>query len=480
MQSQPDPLTRSGKSSQTSTFGYDQLPGDRKPPFSEEAEQAVLGAALIDREAVGLARERIQASNFYRLEHQLIFRAMCRLYENNQGIDPITIADYLTKSGSELLDRQLQKNLQDANLLDLVGGMDYLVDLGGMLGTAANVIHHAGIVKEKSVLRQLISVSSNIATEALSGAGEAAEILDRAQGKIYEISEEARTGGFVGVDVIVPGTFKSIEEAFQSKSDVTGLRTGFGEIDRRLSGLQNSDLIILAARPSMGKTSLALNLAYNVAVKENVGVGLFSLEMAKEQLVMRMLCSSAGFNLHNVRRGKLRAEDWPRLTEACEHLSKAPIFIDDSSGISVLEMKAKARRLKQQYGVGLIIIDYLQLMSSAGRVENRQQEISAISRNLKGMAKDLQIPVLALSQLSRGVEARTGNKPMLSDLRESGAIEQDADVVMFIFREEVYKPDDETLRNMATIIIGKQRNGPIGQFDLHFHKEFTRFSDLAR
>lgn len=464
----------------TSAFGYDRLPADRQPPFSEEAEQAVLGAAMVDREAVGLAREKIDFADFYRLEHQLIFRAMCRLYENDQAIDPITVADLLSKSSDDFLDQSSQRALKDRDLLETVGGMDFLIDLAGMMGTAANVIYHAKIVREKAVLRNLISVSSTIASEAYDGADEASAILDRAQGRIYEVSEDTRTGGFMGVDDIVPGTFKAIEEAFQSDSDVTGLHTGFQEMDRKTGGLQKSDLIIIAARPSMGKTSFALNLAYNVAVNEKVGVGIFSLEMAREQLVMRMLGSSAGFNLHNLRRGKLRAEDWPRLTAACEQLTHAPIFIDDTSGISVLEMKAKARRLKQQHGLGLIIIDYLQLMTGGGKVENRQQEISTISRNLKGMAKDLNVPVIALSQLSRGVEARGDHKPMLSDLRESGAIEQDADVVLFIFREEVYKPEDETVRNMATMIIGKQRNGPIGQFDLHFHKEFTRFNDLAR
>ncbi len=463
-----------------SAFGYDRLPKDRRPPFSEEAEQAVLGAIMVDREAVGLARERITHTDFYRLEHQIIFRAMCRLYENDQAVDPITVADMLQKSAEDFLDKKQLQALRGRDLLDLVGGMDFLIDLAGMMGTAANVSFHAGIVKEKAVLRHLISVSTGIASEAYEGRDEAAAILDRAQGRIYEISEQSESEGFSGVERIVPNTFKSIEEAFQNNSDVTGLPTGFAELDRKTGGLQKSDLVILAARPTMGKTSLALNLAYNVAVGSGKSVGIFSLEMSREQLVMRMLGSSAGFNLHNLRRGKLRAEDWPRLTAACEQLSKAPIFIDDNSGISVLEMKAKARRLKQQHGLDLIIIDYLQLMSSPGRVENRQQEISNISRNLKGMAKDLDVPVLALSQLSRGVEARTDHRPMLSDLRESGAIEQDADLVMFIFREEVYKPDDETVKNMATIIIGKQRNGPIGSFDLHFHKEFTRFADLAR
>ncbi|PJA73568.1 replicative DNA helicase [bacterium CG_4_9_14_3_um_filter_65_15] len=461
-------------------FGYDQLPRDRRPPYSEEAEHAVLGAVMVDREAVGLARERVTHSDFYRLEHQITFRAMCRLYENDQAIDPITVADMLQKSAEDFLDKRQLQALRDRDLLDLVGGMDFLIDLAGMMGTAANVLFHAGIVREKSVLRHLISVSTGIAGEAYEGRDDVEAILDRAQGRIFEISEQSETEGFSGVERIVPKTFKSIEEAFQNNSDVTGLPTGFKEMDRKTGGLQKADLVILAARPSMGKTSLALNLAYHVAVNEGKSVGIFSLEMSREQLVMRMLGSSAGFNLHNLRRGKLRAEDWPRLTAACEQLSKAPIFIDDNSGISVLEMKAKARRLKQQHGLDMVIIDYLQLMSSPGRQENRQQEISNISRNLKGMAKDLNVPVLALSQLSRGVEARTEHRPMLSDLRESGAIEQDADLVLFIFREEVYKPDDESVRNMAKIIIGKQRNGPIGEFDLHFHKEFTRFADLAR
>lgn len=462
------------------SFGYERLPRGVKPPYSEEAEQAVLGAALVDKDAVGLASEKIVFTDFYRREHQLIFRAMTVLYANDQAIDPITIADLLEKSADEFLDKGEQKRLRGTNLLEIVGGMDFLIDLAGMMGTAANVWHHAEIVREKAMLRSLISVSSSIAQEAQEGADDAAKILDRAQGKIYDISEDTKSDGFSTVESIVPDTFKAIEEAFQNNDEVTGLRTGFTELDRKTGGLQKSDLIIIAARPSMGKTSMALNIAYNVAVNEKVGVGIFSLEMSREQLVMRMLGASGSFNLHDLRRGKLRAEDWPRLTQACEKLSQAPIYIDDNSGISVLEMKSKARRLQQQHGLGLIIIDYLQLMSSSGRVENRQQEISAISRNLKGMAKDLNVPVIALSQLSRQVESRADHRPMLSDLRESGALEQDADLVMFIFREEVYKPEDESTHNMATIIIGKQRNGPIGQFDLHFHKEFTRFGDLAR
>ncbi len=477
MEPQKYEKSRKGKKS---SFGYENLPRDKQLPFNEEAEQAVLGAGMIDREAIGMAREKVDFPDFYRLEHQLIFRAMCRLYEDDQAIDPITIADLLKKGGEEFLGREKKKQLEDRDLVELVGGMDFLIDLSGMMGTAANAYFHAGIVHEKAVLRNLIGVSSTIAAEAFAAEDDAADILDRAQGRIYEISEDTRQGGFSSVQSIVPDTFKGIEDAFQNNDEVTGLRTGFTDLDKKTGGLQDSDLIILAARPSMGKTSFALNLAYNVAMIEQVPVGVFSLEMSREQLVMRMLGASGEFNLHNLRRGRLKAEDWPKLTSTCEQLSNAPIHIDDTSGINVLEMKAKARRLKQQHGLGLIVIDYLQLMTGSGRNENRQQEISVISRNLKGMAKDLDVPVLALSQLSRGVESRSDHKPMLSDLRESGAIEQDADVVMFIFREEVYKPEDESLRNLATLIIGKQRNGPIGQLDLYFHKEFTKFADLAR
>ncbi len=438
-------------------------PGGRRPPCNLDAERAILGAALLDRESVGLAREVLEGAEYYLKEHRLIYAAMLRLYERDQAIDPITVGEELHKEGQ----------------LEEAGGLDYVTELQAMVATAANVTYHAGIVQEKATLRELITAAGETTSEAMEGAGEAAEILDRAQNRFYSIGEDAQKGGFVGLDRVVPSTFQAIEEAFRNQSDVTGLRTGFRQMDTMTSGLQRGDLLILAARPSMGKTALALNLAYNVATRENTGVALFSLEMGREQLVLRMLCSATGFNLHHVRRGKLRAEDWPRLTRACDQLSRAPVFIDDTPGMTVLEMKSKARRLQQQHGIGLVIIDYLQLMTGSSQAESRQQEISMISRALKGMAKDLDVPVLALSQLSRAVESRSDHKPMLSDLRESGSIEQDADVVMFIFREEYYNPDDEDARNKATVIFGKQRNGPTGEFDLHFHKEFTRFSDLA-
>jgi replicative DNA helicase len=439
--------------------------GERLPPYNEDAERAVLGAVMLDKEALGIADQFVKVDDFYRMEHSVVYEVMLYLYENDQAIDGITVAE----------------ELERRNSLQRLGGVDFLATLLSTVATSANVEHHAKIVHDKALLRNLITTAGEISTSAFEGSEDTDIILDNAQSKIYSISETRSANQFKAVKDVVPGTFSKINEAFTNKSDVTGIRTHFGDFDRMTAGLQDSDLLILAARPSMGKTAFALNLAYNVAVKEDVPVAIFSLEMASEQLVMRMLCSSGGFNGHDLRKGNLTNEQWPKLTEACSRMSDAPIFIDDTSGISIMEMKAKARRLKQQHDIGLIVIDYLQLMTAGGKVENRQQEISNISRNLKGMAKDLNVPVLALSQLSRAVESRGGDhRPMLSDLRESGAIEQDADVVMFIYREEVYKPEDESVRNKATFIIGKQRNGPIGNFDLHFHKAFTRFGDLQR
>jgi replicative DNA helicase len=419
---------------------------------------------MLERDALGLALERVGPADFYRREHQLIFAAMLALYDQDQAIDTVTVAEQLERAGR----------------LEQAGGREYLADLLATVATAANAGYHAGIVKEKAVLRGLIREATAIAAEAYDAALPAGEILDQAQTRIFNIAESTKKGGFEPVKAVVPSAFRTIEEAFRNKSDVTGLRTHYADFDRATAGLQKGDLLVLAARPSMGKTAFALNIAFNVATRENTPVAIFSLEMAKEQLVMRMLCASGGFNNHDIRRGQIQPQDWPRLTAACEKLAAAPIYIDDSSGLSVLEMKAKARLLKRQHDIGLLVVDYLQLMTGGTRAENRQQEISDISRNLKALAKDLNVPVLALSQLSRAVESRGDNKPKLSDLRESGAIEQDADVVLFIYREEVYRPDDESVRNMATIIIGNQRNGPTGQFDLHFNRNCTRFDNLQR
>jgi len=436
----------------------------RLPPQNLEAERAILGAIMLDPDALGVALDEVSADDFYRPEHRCIFTAMCRLFEAGAPIDGITVAEELERQG------ELQR----------AGGADYLADLIEGTATAANILYHCRIVREKAVLRRLIHVTGEIAGEAYEGAQETSTILDHAQDRIYAIAEKQQTQAYAALSDVVPVAFQRINEAYQDKKEVTGLPTGFADFDRMTAGLQPSDLIILAARPSMGKTALAINIATNVALKQKKAVAIFSLEMAREQLVMRMICSVGGFNNHDLRRGQIRAEDWTRLTDTCSRLSEAPIYIDDTSGISVLEMKAKARRLKQQHQVELIIVDYLQLMTSSQRADNRQQEISQISRNLKGMAKDLGVPVIALSQLSRAVESRGDHKPMLSDLRESGSIEQDADVVLFIYREEYYNPEDESARNKATVIIGKQRNGPVGQFDLHFHKVYTRFSDLQR
>ena len=440
------------------------LSAQRLPPQNQDAERAVLGAVMLDRDAVGIALETVSSDDFYLRAHRILFQVMCEMYEGDQAIDGITVAEELERRAE----------------LERCGGSDYLARILSGTASAANVAWHARIVRDKAILRALITTSNEIAGIAYKGEDETDAILDDAQTRIYNIAENRQTKLFASVKDVVPEAFRRIDEASRQKSDVTGLSTGFRELDHMTSGLQKADLMILAARPSMGKTALALNIAYHAAVHEQTPVAIFSLEMAKEQLVLRMICSSGGFSGHDLRRGQIRQEDWPKLTEACSRLSEAPIYIDDSSGISVLEMKAKARRLKQQHGLGLVIVDYLQLMTGSGRAENRQQEISVISRGMKGMAKDLDVPVIALSQLSRAVESRGDHRPMLSDLRESGSIEQDADLVAFLFREEYYKPEDESVRNMATLIIGKQRNGPVGQFDLHFHKAYTRFGDLQR
>ena len=380
------------------TRGENRSAETRHPPQNLDAERAILGAVMLDRDAIGVALETLAVDDFYRREHRLIFQAMCDLYENDQAVDGITVAEHLERRN------ELQK----------CGGNDYLADILAATATAANVAYHSRIVRDKAILRGLIHAAGEISTEAFAARDETDTILDRAQTRIYAIAEDRETQVFASVKDVVPEAFRRIDEASRSKSDVTGLPTGFADFDRLTAGLQRGDLIVLAARPSMGKTALALNVAYNVAYHAKVPAAIFSLEMAKEQLVMRLICASGGFNHHDLRKGQIKPEHWPKLTETCSRLSEAPIFIDDTSGIGVLEMKAKARRLKQQHGIGLIIVDYMQLMTSSLRAENRQQEISQISRNLKGMAKDLDVPVLALSQLSRAVEARGDHKPMLS------------------------------------------------------------------
>jgi replicative DNA helicase len=430
-------------------------------PHNAEAERTVLGAVLVDNAAFNSAAEVLTRDDFYREAHRRIFDAMAVLAERSQAIDLVTLKDELVRGSA----------------LEGVGGATYLAGLLDGVPRITNVEHWSRIIKEKAVLRNLIHAGNRIVQSAYEAEEEPDTILDRAEKSIFDIADRRIRQGFIGIREIVKESFRTIDQLSQSKELVTGLPTGFVDLDERTSGLQKGDLIIVAARPAMGKTSFCLNIAQHATKKTGETVGIFSLEMAKEQLVLRMLCSDARVDSHRLRTGNLQEKDWTRLAKAYADLSAAKIYIDDSATLTPLEMRAKCRRLKAEYGLGLILVDYLQLMSAPGRIENRQQEIAAISRSLKGLAKELYVPVVALSQLSRAPEARTEKRPQLSDLRESGGLEQDADVVMFIYREEEYKPSDEN-RGIAEIIIGKQRNGPTGSLKLAFIKEFTRFENL--
>lgn len=439
---------------------------ERVPPQNVEAEQSVLGAMLIEKEAIGKVAEFLKAEDFYREAHRLVFQVILDLFNQNEPVDMITVIEALRRD-----DR-----------LEGAGGISYITSLANTVPTAANVIYHAKIVEEKSLLRQLITAATNIATIGYDAADDAAVILDEAEKMILQVSSRKVGKDFIPIKSIVFDAFTKIEQLYISKGGITGLSTGFKDLDRLTSGLQASDLILVAARPSMGKTAFTLNVAQNVAVKEKKAVAFFSLEMSKEQLVQRMLCAEAAIDSQKLRIGELGDEDWKKLVTAADKLSTAPIFIDDTPGISVLEMRGKARRLKIEHDLQLIVIDYLQLMqgsASSGRSENRQQEISEISRSLKALARELNVPVIALSQLSRSVESRQVKKPMLSDLRESGSLEQDADIVAFLYREDYYNPETEK-KNITEIIVAKHRNGPVDTVQLFFHKAFTKFSDLSK
>ena len=430
-------------------------------PHDGDAERTVLGAVLVDNTAFNSAAEFLTRDDFHREPHRRIFEAMAALSERNRPIDTVTLKDELVR----------------LQALEAVGGVAYLAALLDGVPRVTNVEPWCRIIKEKALLRSLIHTGQRISQSAYAAEDEAAVLLDRAEKAIFDLAERRVRQGFVAIREIVKESFRTIDQLAQSRELVTGLPTGFVDLDEKTSGLQKGDLIIVAARPSMGKTSLCLNVAQNATHRTGETVGVFSLEMSKEQLVLRLLCSDARIDAHRLRTGNLNEKDWARLAKAYSELSQARIFIDDSASLTPLEMRAKCRRLKAEHGLGLIIVDYLQLMSGGGRIENRQQEISAISRSLKGLAKELEVPLIALSQLSRAPEARTDRRPQLSDLRESGAIEQDADVVMFIYREEEHKPTDEN-RGLAEIIIGKQRNGPTGSVKLAFLKEYTRFENL--
>ena len=440
----------------------------RTLPHNLEAEKSVLGAILIHNEAFNHAAELIDSRDFFRDAHRRIFDKMVALSERGDAIDLVTLKEELSRSGD----------------LEEVGGPAYIASLADGVPRSANVEYYATIVKEKSTLRSLIHSANKILTDAYEAEEEPDLLLDEAERAIFAIAEDRIRAGFVPLRDLVQGSFATIEKLQQHKGMVTGVPTGFVDLDELTSGLQPSDLVLIAARPSMGKTSLVLNIAQHVGTATDMTVGFFSLEMSKEQLFMRLLTAEARIDAHRFRTGHLSEKDYGRLSHALGTLAEARVVIDDSASIGVLEMRAKARRLKAEHGLHLLIVDYIQLMTGRGRFESRQVEIASISRSLKGLAKELQVPIVALSQLSRASETRADHRPQLSDLRESGALEQDADLVMFIYREEQYREADgspkEGVEGTAEIIVGKQRNGPVGTVKLAFIKEHTRFENLAQ
>lgn len=435
----------------------------RIPPHNIDAEQAVLGCMLLDSDIIPTVTELIRSGDFYRDDHREICEAILDLTEKAGPVDIITVSEQLQLRGS----------------LDAVGGLDYLASISGAVPTTANAKHYAKIVEEKALLRKLIKAASDISGMSYEASEEAAFVLDRAEKSIFDILQKRSTQGFTHIKDVLLDTFNRLEELYNSKGFITGIPTGFTDLDYKTAGLQNSDLILIAARPGMGKTAMALNIAQYAAVQQHVPVAIFNLEMSKDQLVNRMLCSEVMVDSQKMRTGKLEDDDWNKIAQALAPLSEAPIYIDDTPGISVMDIRAKCRRLKLEKNLGLVVIDYLQLMQGRGKTENRQQEVSEISRSLKILAKELNIPVVTMSQLSRGPESRTDHRPMLSDLRESGAIEQDADIVMFLYRDDYYNPETER-KNIAEVIIAKHRNGSTGTIDLRWFGEYTKFTNLKR
>jgi replicative DNA helicase len=438
----------------------------RQAPWSNEAEQAVLGAMLLDQDAALKAAELLDDTMFYREGHRLLFRAMTALTERGDVVDPVTLRDELVKRGD----------------LDRAGGMEYVGSLIDVVPTAANIEYHGRIVRDKALLRRLIEAATAVVQEAYEGRAMPSEVLDNAEHRIFQVAQLRRAEEFIRLKELIWPTMERIEQLQSGAGAVTGVPSGFVDLDRLTAGFQRADLIIVAARPSMGKTALILNVIQHAAIEHNIGVGIFSLEMSKDQLVQRLLCSEGLVDAQRLRRGQLKDDDYPKLARAAGLLGTAPIWIDDSAAITPLAMRSKARRLKADHNIGMIVVDYLQLMQGPTNAESRQQEISQISRSLKALAKELDLPVVALSQLSRAPDQRAGDhKPQLSDLRESGAIEQDADVVMFIFRQEMYDgPTDKegnNIEGLAELIVGKQRNGPTGTVPLYFKKEYTRFDN---
>ncbi|HSW63633.1 MAG TPA: replicative DNA helicase [Dissulfurispiraceae bacterium] len=434
---------------------------DKLPPQNLEAEESVLGAVIFDNEAFPKAVEHVSLEDFYKGSHQKIFRAMIDLFERNEPIDIITLSDALRKNGD----------------LEIIGGVPYLSHLANSIPTSANVRYHAKLVREKALLRGLIRTSTEIVAKVYEDTQDAEEMVDQAEKMIFDIAEKRTKVSFVSLKEVIKDTFKTIENLYGKKEAITGVPSGYKDLDEMTAGFQQSDLIIVGGRPGMGKTAFALNIAQHVAIESKEPVAIFSLEMSKEQLAMRMLCSESEVDSSRVRKGFIGRQDWPKLTNAAGRLAEAPIFIDDSAGVTVLEVRAKSRRLKMEHGgLGLIVVDYLQLMRGRGNAERREQEISEISRGLKALAKELRVPVIALSQLNRGVESRTDKRPSLADLRESGAIEQDADVIIFLYRDELYNKTTQH-KGRAEIIISKQRNGPTGTVNLTFMAHCTKYAD---
>ena len=433
------------------------------PPHDDAAELAVLGAMFLDREAASLALEMLTGEDFYRPDHRQVFEAAEELYHSGVPIDMITV----------------KNKLEEKQVFEQIGGLPFLANISTSVDSSANMRHYAAIVEEKSVLRRLIRTANNISQMSYEGKTDVNAIMDTAEKGIFDIMQNRHSDQFHHIRDIAVDSIEKIEDIYRSKGKLTGVPTGFVDFDQKTAGLQKSDLILLAARPSMGKTAFALNIIQNAAIRSNVPTAVFSLEMSREQLVNRMLCSEAMLDAQRLRTGELTDSDWADLIQAMGPLSQAPIYIDDTPGVTPMEVRSKCRRLKVEKGLGLIVIDYLQLMSGNSRNDSRQQEISEISRSLKAIAREMEAPVIALSQLSRACEQRADHRPMLSDLRESGAIEQDADVVAFLYRDEYYFPDTEK-KNQAELIIAKQRNGPTGTVDLTWMGQYTKFGNFLK
>lgn len=432
---------------------------DRIPPHNQEAEQSVLGAIFLEPQALITASETLLADDFYQAAHRLIFETMLRLSDLGKAIDVVTVTE----------------ELSSRNQLDDVGGISYMTELANAVPTAANIAYYSEIVAQKSLLRKLIRTATKIVEDSFTREDEVAELLAEAEKQIMEVANRSNSGDFKHVKDVLVQTYENVEKLQNRKGDITGIPTGFRDLDRLTAGFQRGDLIIVAARPSVGKTAFALNVAQAVGTQTTENVAIFSLEMGADQLVMRMLCAEGNIDAQVLRTGALTTEDWRKLTMAMGSLSHAGIYIDDAAGVRVNEIRAKCRRLKQESGLGMILIDYLQLIQGSGSSgQNRQQEVSEISRSLKALARELEVPVIALSQLSRGVEQRQDKRPMMSDLRESGSIEQDADIVAFLYREDYYDKETEDA-NTIEIIVAKQRNGPTDTVKLAFKKEFNKF-----